>query len=132
MTVNEFLNKYNHVETYPTYYGGVLTHQSTRPWAVCEDGFTVSIQAGSHLYCSPRVDGAESYDEVELGFPSAADELIMVYAEDPEDPTETVYGYTPVSLVDELMEKHGGIVGIKARDRQWITGKEDENGVSYF
>lgn len=76
----------------------------------CEDGFSVSIQARSTSYCEPRVDGAEKYHSVELGFPSHEDELIMPYAEMPERPLDTVYGYVPVSVVNLLIAKHGGIV----------------------
>lgn len=32
----------------------------------------------------------------------------MPYAEDPEALTETVYGYVPVTLVEQIIEKHGG------------------------
>lgn len=31
------------------------------------------------------------------------------FAEDEESPTDSVYPQVPVSLVDELLEKHGGI-----------------------
>jgi hypothetical protein len=33
----------------------------------------------------------------------------MEYAESAEYPTETVYGYVPVELVEKLIEFHGGI-----------------------
>ncbi|MED5369002.1 MAG: hypothetical protein VX978_05865 [Pseudomonadota bacterium] len=38
---------------------------------VCADGFSMSVQAHNGAYCSPRIDNAESYDEVEVGFPSS-------------------------------------------------------------
>ena len=41
-----------------------------------------------------------------------SDELIIKYAEDPDEPTGTVYGYVPVDIVQQLMDKHGGIVRI--------------------
>lgn len=110
MTTNEFLRK-----TLSCHYlGGLFGNdriQDVRPRAACKDGFSVSIQAGQYLYCNPREDGAERYNSVELGFPSAEDDLIIDYAEDPGDPTGTVYGYVPVEIVDELMQKHGGIIG---------------------
>ena len=76
---------------------------------VCADGFSVSIQANDTAYCEPRISGAERYHRVELGFPSGADEMILDYAEDPTRPTETVYGYVPVEVVNFLIAKHGGI-----------------------
>lgn len=78
---------------------------------VCADGFFVSIQGGTHFhYCTPRKHCNE-YETVELGFPSAKDNYIMEYAEDPSDPTGTVYGWVPIDLVETLIEKHGGIIG---------------------
>ena len=75
----------------------------------CADGFSVSIQAGEHKYSLPRADDAV-YLEVELGFPSAPDNLIHPYAEDGENPTDTVYAYVPVDTVYLLLTKHGGVV----------------------
>ncbi len=34
--------------------------------------------------------------------------MIFGYAEDPDNPTETVYGYVPVGVVQALAAKHGG------------------------
>ena len=79
------------------------------PRVVCADGFSVSVQGHSSAYCSPREDLAEKYSMVELGYPSQPDELIAEYSEDSDRPTDTVYGYVPVSVVSELIEKHGGI-----------------------
>ena len=50
----------------------------------------------------------QDYESVELGYPSIEDELINEYAED-EPYTETVYGYVPIEIVEELINKHGGI-----------------------
>tara|TARA_Y100000034_G_C6890709_1_gene409653 strand:- start:1534 stop:1848 length:315 start_codon:yes stop_codon:yes gene_type:complete len=77
---------------------------------VCEDGFTVSIQASKGNYCDPRIDDADLYTEVELGYPSQTDWLIIEYAEDKDIPTETIYGWVPVHTVYLLLTKHGGVV----------------------
>lgn len=74
----------------------------------CVDGFSVSVQAKSGSYCSPR-DDYGPWVSFELGFPSAPDELIAAYAEDPSDPTGTVYGYVPADVVEALIQRHGGI-----------------------
>jgi len=76
----------------------------------CEDGFTVSIQASRNNYCEPRIDDADLWSSVELGYPSQADWLIIGYAEDKDTPTETVYGWVPVHTVYLLLTKHGGVV----------------------
>ena len=82
-----------------------------RPHVICKDGFTMSVQASRHHYCDPRIDlEGGNYNEVEIGFPSEEESLIMEYAECPSEPTGSVYGYVPIEIVDAVIEKHGGIV----------------------
>ena len=35
---------------------------------VCASGFKMSVQAHNGAYCSPRIDNAEKYTHVEIGF----------------------------------------------------------------
>jgi len=77
---------------------------------VCADGFKMSVQAGVHNYCDPRVSDAPKYDLVEVGFPTSEESMLMPYAETPEDPTGTVYPFVPVELVTNVIVKHGGMV----------------------
>ena len=76
----------------------------------CADGFTMSVQANKTAYCSPRASDAQRYELVEVGFPSEKEELLTEWAEDPGDPTNTVYGYVPVETVSLVIAKHGGMV----------------------
>jgi len=78
---------------------------------VCHDGFSISVQAGEHAYCGPRRNDADYYYLLECGFPSEVPDLIMSYAETPSEPLQTVFGYVPVDLVQELLDSHGGIKG---------------------
>jgi len=71
----------------------------------CADGFTISIQASEYHYCSPRENDADWY-EVELGFPSEKDEMIQRWAENEKEPEYTVYGYVPIQVVQDLLNKH--------------------------
>ena len=77
---------------------------------VCADGFRMSVQAHNSAYCDPRVDGAERYTEVEVGYPSMVEPLLEPWCEDPEQPTDTVYGYVPSHVVTTVIAKHGGMV----------------------
>jgi len=77
---------------------------------VCKDGFTMSVQAHEGAYCSPRIDNAERYNEVEVGYPSKAEPLLIDWAENQNAPTGTVYGYVPVARISLVCAKHGGIV----------------------
>lgn len=88
---------------------GATAFQKVRPRIVCNDGFSVSVQASEFTYCHPRytqwqnedrwivingeytlsseipsifgTDHYTPYESVELGFPSEEDELINEYAE---------------------------------------------------
>lgn len=75
---------------------------------VCADGFTMSVQASANHYCAPRETGAWYYDQVEVGFPSAIEPLLLEYAENDADYLNTVYGWVPVEVVDAIVAAHGG------------------------
>lgn len=82
------------------------------PKVICADGFTMSVQASSSHYCSPR-DNEGPYVSVEIGFPSERVEEFMDYIDgnrDDTDPTDTVYGWVPVHVVVEVIDQHGGLV----------------------
>ena len=106
MTVKDWLAKSIEINAY---YDGVSEIQANRPRLCCNDGYSISVQASEFHYCSPRLNGLQDYESVELGYPSAEDELINEYAEDALDYTGTVYGYVPIEVVEKLIEKHGGI-----------------------
>ena len=89
---------------------GFATMMEIRPQINCADGFTISVQASENHYCTPREnlnDG--SYTELELGFPSEKVDSLYEYAEEPTNPTETVYAYVPIELVEKIISEHGGI-----------------------
>ena len=101
MTINEFLQRFRRVE-----HGMNVT----RPHVLCADGFTVSVQAGCGIYSTPNCD-ADAYTHVELGYPSRKEEALLEYAVNSRWPTDTVYAYVPVELVDKVLDAHGGITG---------------------
>ena len=57
---------------------------------VCADGFSMSVQAHAAAYCIPRMTDAPIYREVEVGFPSDREELLMEWGEESDRPTDTV------------------------------------------
>lgn len=72
---------------------------------ICKDGFEISIQGGTEFhYCKPRCK-INIYLNLELGFPSCEDELILQYKED------DIYPFVPLNIVEKLISKHGGIIG---------------------
>lgn len=89
---------------------------SEMPWAIitvippifCADGFNFSVQASRGHYCSPR-DDSGPWSHFEVGFPSEKVDSLMEYAENPEEPTETVYGWVPASVIEEIIVAHGGV-----------------------
>ena len=103
MKINEFIQKYRKVKKLMP---GMTS--SYNPHVVCKDGFKMSVQAGQALYSAPK-DVAGHYEEAEVGFPSTEESLLTTYAEDNDNLCDTVYGYVPCSIIDEVIEKHGGI-----------------------
>jgi hypothetical protein len=101
MNVNEYL-KLHHKDN---------TH--VIPRITCADGFNLSVQASHYHYCQPRYDDCYQYFSVEIGYPSERVDEFMEFAEDPREPTDTVYGQVPVDIVDAVIAKHGGIVTAK-------------------
>jgi len=103
MKINEFIQKYRKVKKLVP---GMT--RSYNPHVVCKDGFKMSVQAGQSLYSTPK-DVADDYEEAEVGYPSTEETLLTTYAEDNDNLCDTVYGYVPCSIIDEVIEKHGGI-----------------------
>jgi len=80
---------------------------------VCKDGFKMSVQASEYTYCTPRIDNAQRYEAVEVGFPSRHEELLMPFIDgyaDMASSTNSVYGYVPAQVIVDVVAKHGGIV----------------------
>lgn len=102
---NEYIKKTYSTSNLGDYYPFVRTRIQ------CNDGFSISIQASAGHYCEPRRTFEGPYTEVELGFPSCSEELLIPYMEDDCcKPENTVYPYVPVEVVDKVIKKHGGIV----------------------
>ena len=76
---------------------------------VCKNGFSMSVQASEFNYCEPK-NNTGPYASVEIGYPSKMEELLINWAEDPGNPTETVYGWVPSEVVWDVILKNGGYV----------------------
>lgn len=90
---------------------------------VCADGFNMSVQAGTGMYCIPRPDSFDGsvdknyegpYSAAEVGFPSERPEPWLSQwrdrAEESDHPTKTVYGFVPFEMIEALIALHGGEV----------------------
>lgn len=99
-------------------FGKHEVHSSEHYWShvippiTCRDGFTVSVQASKHHYCSPRSDFGP-WEDVEVGFPSERPEpwsLWSQFQDSPStnDPTKDVYARVPMFMVETLLALHGG------------------------
>ena len=103
------------------YYHGTT---SVRPRVHCADGVSLSIQASEYNYCSPRQRLQRPWNEyslVEVGFiydkyyrPFSPPDIWRQY----QDGTWEVWGYVPVSVVEEFIEAHGGEV--EAPPAPWV------------
>lgn len=85
--------------------GGV---RSVIPRILCKNGFSLSVQAGSHAYCTPRLDRGP-WKTLEVGYPSRYTPDLMPYVENDEiPPTESVYSNVPASLINRIVQRNGG------------------------
>ena len=123
MLTNEFILKYRIVDEkdyrgteLEVHFADGIRRFIRTPPVICKDGFMMSVQASETHYSEPK-GFADEYSEVEIGFPSDMENLIMDYCEDHQDPCGTVYGYVPVKLVDRVIDKHGGIDEDAVKDR---------------
>ena len=103
-------------------------HYGRPEWDVvhCADGFNMSVQASTYNYCTPK-NNTGPWDSVEVGFPSAYEFCLMPYAEEPEQPTESVYGYVPNILVRSVIEAHGGLVSGEVPPMPFVKETENSN-----
>jgi hypothetical protein len=81
------------------------------PRVFCTDGFNISIQVNHGNYCASE-NGTRSFGLdwklVEWGFPSEEIDAEKFNAEDTTT-TNSVGGYVEIELMEELINKHGGI-----------------------
>ena len=121
MNIHEFMQDKRFALNYAFNFSNMSIDEdipTTRTRIILADGESVSVQANEYAYCSPRENKfwsellyyhAVPYYEYELGFPSFVAGEWLEYAEQPEKPTDTVYGYVPVDLVQKVLDTHGGI-----------------------
>lgn len=81
------------------------------PKLVCEDGFTMSVQAGSSCYSTPRTDGEREYSayEVWLCYEPLLQDYINTYADDDGTVHSDPCGWVPTHVILDIVNKHGGL-----------------------
>lgn len=92
-----------------------------------KSGLSLSVQLGLGMYCTPRenLDRAADYLAAEVGYPTESVPELLEYADDPDYPIETVYGYVPMTVLAQIYEKHGGLCPtqqITLRKRKKLNG----------
>ena len=100
--VEEFKELDENTRSFGFSYGKVCAVPKIK---IADTDYELSIQASENHYCSPRENMQEVYDEVEIGFPNFifSENFINQYAEEPESPKDTVYGYVPMEeLAQEI------------------------------
>jgi hypothetical protein len=76
---------------------------------VCNDGATVSVQAGQWHYSIPR-STSDFFTHVEAGFPTGYVPVSWRrYAENKNNLNETIYPYLPIYLLDHFIMLHDGL-----------------------
>lgn len=88
-----------------------------RKHIVFADGARVSIQADEAKYCTPRIDKAQGYREVELGcyvskggIPDFLEEYEEGHGMEDYHFGGGIFPYVPTAVIMQLILHHGGIV----------------------
>lgn len=100
--VTDLLKKEKIAKNSGNIFAAMMAMRENRPEVICADGFKMSIQASEDHYCQKDDEG--SYVSVEVGLPSSSEPLLDEYGDD------GVYGYVPLTVVDAIIAKHGGIL----------------------
>lgn len=75
------------------------------------NGVSLSIQASEYHNCIPKKNvNYDKYTHFEGGFPSEAIPELMEYAEEPQDPCNSIYPYVPREVLSTIFNKYG-VVG---------------------
>lgn len=113
-------------------------------WIVCADGFTFSVQASAFHYCTPRIDNADMYTTVEVGYPSHVEDILNDWTavtdtvnSELSSNRSVIYPYVPIIIVIEVIKKHGGLDikfaekwGLTLHNKSYWLHKADENDTS--
>lgn len=75
---------------------------------VLKSGLSMSIQGGRNNYSDPNGNYFTRYTSMEVGFPSEVVQELLQYAENIEEPLDTVYPYVPFKLLAKIVEDNGG------------------------
>lgn len=118
--VNEYFRRFypaDHKDAWETEYcagtyGRRYTGKSGSnifPEMVCADGFKMSVQGHFGGYSTPRDDFADrGYVAVEVMTAPNAEPLLDERGGETNDDW-SLYGYVPVSIIERVIEKHGGL-----------------------
>ena len=100
--VTDLLKKEKIAKSSGNIFAAMMAMHENRHEAVCADGFKMSIQASDEHYCQKADDG--SYATVEIDFQSSYESMLEDYGD------HEVYGKLPLTVVDAIIAKHGGIL----------------------
>ena len=91
-------------------YKATIAWKEHVPVIHCMDGTQLSVQASSNNYCTPKNNDGP-WISVEVGYPSKHLPQLDDYkdGEPEDDPTECVYGYVPIEVVEDAIASCGGI-----------------------
>lgn len=84
-----------------------------RPMIKCNDGFKFSVQASAYNACEPKLTGLDIYHSFEVLSKKDIEELSLYLSIDNyvgnNNKSINHYDLVPLSLVEQLIETHGGI-----------------------
>ena len=89
----------------------------------------MSVQASAEHACTPR-DDQGPYTEVEVGYPSKKETLLLPWGDDASeayDGPPTMYAHVPAAVVKTVVSRHGGLREDSGEMPALMTEEEKEN-----
>ena len=93
-----------------------------RPYAKCADGTCFSIQTGAE---TPYRKRYSDIDENTVEVACLPEPALQEYGDLGGflSTDHLVYGYVPISMLDQVLTAHGGIIGIATNEEMWGASK---------
>ena len=88
-----------------------MDHRGYMPGIRLNDGTFMSVQCGRRAASRWRYG---TYISMEVGYPTKVIDEFLPYARNPRKPTDTVYRYVPVEIINEVIHNRGGIAALRA------------------
>ena len=87
----------------------IYKDEDIKPEIVCGDGFVISMQGSKFHHCYPKVSNIWEYRSLEVRCRNYIEPVLSLYSVDARITLDTIYPNVPTTVLENIIEKHGGI-----------------------